>query len=155
MFDLPSALQAVEDFLAGIDGVERAQTGIPTGLEQRLEAAVIVGAIQTQNKAGSLLLQRSIQFNCAFGYAVAGEETNAEIVLAGAIDDLTAQFYTTRGRPGVPGTGLFNEAATGVVSGTLDLEVSAGDNYPMLLGEEVRQYPFILNLTQQQSLGDL
>lgn len=154
MYDLPTCLSAVSDFLAGLEGVERAQIGVPQGLLKRLEAAVIVGPILHINKAGSLLLQRDISFHCAFAYAVGGEEWNAEVALALAIDDLARQFYATRGRPGIPGTGLFNKAATGVVSGILDTQVMAGDTYPMILGEEVRQYPFILRLTQQQNLSE-
>ena len=154
MYDLLAVLDAAETLLASLTGVQRAQVGIPMALSQQLEAAVILGPITNRNKAGNSLLQREISLYCALAYAVGGEEGDAEMALAAAVDDLTIRFYVTRGKPGVPGIGLFNEAATGVTTGELDLEVSAGPNYPMIAGEEIRQFPFVLRVTQQANITD-
>lgn len=153
MYDLPAMLDAVNDLLANLTGVEHSQIGVPLALEQRLEAWVTVGPIANQNKSVTLL-QREVNCVCGLGYTVGGEEDQAELALATAIDDLTATFYRTRGRAGVPGTGVFNEDLTGVISGALELEVAGAADYLLRAGEELRQYAFILRLTQQANVTD-
>jgi hypothetical protein len=135
-FQTKALIPYLETVLTGLPGMQHVQRGEPADPPTNVNAFVLVGGQQTTRKATGGQFQRVGRYVVEFVLRVAGEEDDAEDVLADLIDAWELA--------------ILSDPTCGGLTTNLELNTAPADNpdYRRLYGPEYRVWPCEVVVTQ-------
>jgi hypothetical protein len=142
-FNSVDSINEIRDMLLSIVGLE-VHVGVPESYSTTTTAVLTFGGQRVYQKTVGSFWQRDARFFVGFCYAVEGAEETAELAIGNYVDELIRKVIAKR-----------NELATTGQANNVTLEVGLGDtpDYQAQLGVEVRVYPAVITVTQQEQIG--
>lgn len=122
--------------LTGLSGMGAAQVGAPESVGPRVSAYVTAGGFGSLRHSGGVM-QRDQRFMVMFVYRLDKAEATAETTLMGLVDAFLAAVQA--------------DLSLGGTVNTAQLDGSAADepSYQLRAGQEYREYPVIVTVTQR------
>lgn len=140
-FASAGVLYALQQLLQTLPGLYQVNLGSPESEEATVNASVMLGGGQINDKAGGLL-QREVHVAVLFSYLVARAESDTEVRMANLVDLFILAFYRARTN------GLYGA----LQNMSLDLSAADAPDYQAIVGPEYRVYPVVVQGTQQQTI---
>lgn len=140
-FDAAAPLSAIVTLLQGVAGVQHVRTGAPKSLSYQASAYVTLGGFDLGERATGCL-SRPLRYFVGLGYATSDDEAavaTAESTIAGWLDDFSRALYADRSLGGTV-------SSARIVGGLGD-----DPRYQVYGGEEVRVYPLLIEVMQEQT----
>lgn len=139
-FDASAALQELYILVSHIEDLQECKLGVPKAVTKKVSAYVTLGgqAGRKQNMGGGPTPMRELRLYIGLVYRVQDDEGDAEMLLAEIVDRLVAAVDA-------------NQTLNGTcVNARLDLTLGDAPQYALWLGQEFRQYPVVVSVTQYQ-----
>lgn len=136
-FDTLGPLEALIELLGDLDGVRKVYRGVPESVDNRLCAYVALAG-QRVGRPTLRVMERKANYFVGLVYRVQGAEATAETTLAETLDALVLALDADRTLGGT------------AVNIELDLSLADRPEYRDLAGQEYRNYPVMVTVTQHQ-----
>lgn len=139
-FDLVAPLDRI---IALVEAVPNcvALKAVPESISEQLTGYVTLADINVIDKNNGLL-QLDANYRVIFAYRISGNEAGGENGIAAAVVSFINGFYVDR-KTDLNGT---------VESATINLSLGGAREYAVYAGQEFREYPIIVGITQTQNL---